>query len=332
MLEKKNLQKIKKIYNHPVLSNYQFEMNIWVLTSKKEYFSKYSNKRYIEEAKKRGLNCKMVSGEDIDILLNKEDEKSVIFEGKKISLPDVIIPKTGSYSTYFMLALIRHFEKLGVFVLNPASAIAKAKDKLHTLQLLSAKGLPIPKTLFAKFPIDQNILEREFSYPFVMKKTSGSLGKGVMLIKTKQQLEDILGLLEDQNNTVQQNLIFQEFIEYSQGRDLRVMVIGGKAIGTMQRIAKEGDFRANFSAGGSVSNFEITPEIEWLAIEAAKILNLYIAGVDLLFDKEGYKICEVNSSPQFEGFEKATGINIPQKVFDFIAARSQNVFRDVNSL
>lgn len=223
-----------------------------------------------------------------------------------------------------MLALIRHFEKLGVFVLNTADAIAKAKDKLHTLQILASRNLPIPKTLLAKFPINQQILEKEFTYPFVMKKISGSLGKGVLLIKTPQQLEDILGLLEDQINNLQPNLIFQEFIKHSQGRDLRVIVIGGKVIGVMQRKAKAGDFRANFNAGGSVSNFKITPEIEWLAIEAANALGLGIAGVDLLFDTDSYKICEVNSSPQFEGFEQATGINIPQKIFEFISLKFQN--------
>lgn len=298
-------------------------MNIWILTSKKENFSDYSTRRYVEEAEKLGLNCKMVSGEDIDILLNKEDEKSVIFEGKKIPLPDIIIPKTGAYSTYFMLALIRHFEKLGVFVLNSASSIAKAKDKLHSLQILASRNLPIPKTLLAKFPINQEVLEGEFSYPFIMKKTSGSLGKGVLLIKNAQQLEDILGILEDPINNVQPNLIFQEFIKPSQGKDLRVMVIGGKVIGAMQRTAKEGDFRANVSAGGSVTNFKVTPEIEWIALEAANALRLGIAGVDLLFDTDGYKICEVNANAQFEGFEKATGINIPQKVFEFISVKFQ---------
>ena len=155
-----------------------------------------------------------------------------------------------------------------------------------------------------------------------MKKISGSLGKGVILIKTAQQLEDILGLLDDPNNG-QPNLIFQEFVKHSQGRDLRVMVIGGKVVGIMQRTAKEGDFRANVSAGGTASTFKITPEIEWLAIEAANALRLGIAGVDLLFDDGGYKICEVNASPQFEGFEQATGINVPQKIFEFISVKFQ---------
>jgi RimK family alpha-L-glutamate ligase len=303
-------------------------MKIWILSSKKEHLLDYSTRRYVEEAETLGLDCQFVSGEDIDILLHKEDEKSVIFEGKRIPLPDVIIPKAGSYSTYFTLALIRHFEKLGVFVLNPASSIAKAKDKLYSLQILASRNLPIPKTLFAKFPINKQIIENEFSYPIVMKKNSGSLGKGVLLIKNSQQLEDILGLVEDQITNIQPNLIFQEFVKPSQGRDLRVMVIGGKVVGAMQRKAKEGDFRANVSAGGEVSNFEITPEIEWLAIEAANALRLGIAGVDLLFDTDGYKICEVNANAQFEGFEKATGVNIPQKVFEFVSVKFQNTFRN----
>ena len=89
----------------------------------------------------------------------------------------------------------------------------------------------------------------------------------------------------------------------------------------MLRTACNGTFKANYSAGGSVSLFETTPEIEWLAVESARLMGLEIAGVDLLFDNEGYRICEVNSAPYFDGFESATGINVAQEVFKFIRVR-----------
>lgn len=295
-------------------------MKVWILVPKKALFTSYANLRYIEEAKKNGIDCQLIATEDIDIVINRDDLKSVLFEGKRIDMPDVIIPRAGSAATYFTLSLIRHFDRMGVFMPNTASSIAKAKDKLHSLQVLESKNIPIPKTVLAKSPINPDLLEKEFGFPFVLKKVTGSQGKGVLLIKSKQQLEDILGLI-DEGQQDGQNLIFQEFVKFSKGRDIRVIVIGGRAIGAMQRIAKPGDFRSNFKAGGSVENFEITPEVEWLAVETAKALNLGICGVDILFDEDGYKICEVNANPQFEGFEKSTGINVPQEVFDFLKVR-----------
>lgn len=298
-------------------------MKVWILTRKKEFFSFYANARYLEEAQKNNIECEIISEQDIDIIINQDDKKSVLFENDPVALPDVIISRSGAATTNFSLSLVRHFDRMGVFALNSASAIEKAKDKLHSLQILEAKNLPIPKTILAKSPINPDILEKHLGFPLVMKKKSGSQGKGVLLIKSKQQLEDILGLLEEKNQT-EHNLIFQEFIKHSQGKDIRVIIVGGRAIGAMQRTGKKGDFRSNFKAGGSAENFPLTPELEWLAVEAAKALNLGLCGVDILFDEDGYKICEVNSNPGFEAFEPATGINVPKEVFEFLKVRFEH--------
>ncbi|MBN2713622.1 MAG: RimK family alpha-L-glutamate ligase, partial [Planctomycetes bacterium] len=117
-------------------------------------------------------------------------------------------------------------------------------------------------------------------------------------------------------------LILQEFISDSTGRDLRVITIGGRAIACMKRTAPEGSFKANFSGGGTTSAYKMTPEIEWLATEASRIFDLDVAGVDLLFDGDHFKICEVNSSPGFEGMESChKGISIAQSIYDYIRVR-----------
>ena len=90
----------------------------------------------------------------------------------------------------------------------------------------------------------------------------------------------------------------------------------------MLRRSTDGSFKANISRGGEASPFEVDDQMELLAIQTAKVLDLDIAGVDLLFATDGYKICEANSYPGFKGFEKALGINIPQKVFDYAKMRS----------
>jgi RimK family alpha-L-glutamate ligase len=155
----------------------------------------------------------------------------------------------------------------------------------------------------------------------LIKKVSGSKGKGVVLVNNRDELEDIMGLFEEAN-IHNPNLIIQEFIAGSRGKDIRVLVIGGKVIGAMLRQAKGGSFKANFSSGGSVEAIELTPAMEWLAIESTRILNLEIAGVDLLFDGDSYQVCEVNAAPGFEGFSKAhPGVNVAREILQYLQVR-----------
>jgi len=226
----------------------------------------------------------------------------------------------GAGTTYFASAVIRHLERLGVFVLNSSQSIETAKDKLATLQILSANNIPIPKTMLAKFPLNVEAVEREFTYPIILKTVSGSHGKGVFLCENRSQLEDLADLMELSKDP-KVNVILQEFASSSKGKDIRVIVVGGRPVGAMLRTAREGKFKANFSTGGAVASFDLNPAVEWLAVESVKVVGLDIAGVDILFDGDSYEVCEVNSSPGFEGFEKVTGLNIPQEIYQYIRVR-----------
>lgn len=115
-------------------------------------------------------------------------------------------------------------------------------------------------------------------------------------------------------------LIIQQYIQTSRGRDIRIIVVGGKAIGAMMRVAKKG-WKSNFHLGGFVKQVNMSSELEWLATEAARSMGLDIAGVDILIDRNTYKICEVNSTPGFQGFELATGINVAKKIVEFSKLR-----------
>ncbi|MBN2089283.1 RimK family alpha-L-glutamate ligase, partial [candidate division KSB1 bacterium] len=84
---------------------------------------------------------------------------------------------------------------------------------------------------------------------------------------------------------------------------------------------KDGDFKANYSRGGRAESFEITQEIKWLATQTSNLFKLDIAGIDLLFSGDHYKICEANSSPGFKGLESCCEINIPKEIFNFIRIR-----------
>jgi len=303
-------------------------MKVWILT-KRDYFGAYNNLRFKEVAKEKGIDLSFVAPEDFDIIVTKEGKKSIRCNGEYVNLPDCLIPRMGSGTTYFALAVIRHLESQGVFVLNSAESVESAKDKLAALQKLATHNIPIPKTILAKFPLNIDIVKEELSYPVIIKTISGSQGKGVFLCENKSKLQDVIGLVEESKSS-RINIILQEFIRSSKGRDLRVIVIGGRPYGAMLRTAKRGKFKANFSTGGNVAKFELNQDIEWLAVECAKIIGLEVAGVDILFDGDKYLVCEVNSAPGFQGFEKATGLDVPSAIFEFIKLRLEGSSQNPN--
>jgi len=279
----------------------------------------YEINRFLEEAEKEGISLKVLKPEQIDLIVTQEDRKSILVDGKTEDLPDFVLPRMGAGTTYFALAVIRHLERLGVPCLNSAYNIDVVKDKLYTQQILAEKSLPVPKTMLVKFPVNNELIQKKIGFPLIIKTLSGSQGKGVFLSENRKSFGDLMHMIEVTNPKA--NMIVQEFIEDSYGRDLRIFTIGGRAVACMERMAPEDEFKANFSAGGTVREYPMTPELEWLAIEASRILGLEIAGVDLLFDGEHFKICEVNSSPGFEGLESATGRNIPQEIFHYLKIR-----------
>ncbi len=303
-------------------------MNIWIL-AKRENFKKYENKRFLEVAKKEKVKVTLVAPEEFEILEPRSNVRTILYRHEPVDLPDCMIPRTGSGTSYFALAILRELEQMGVFILNHAMSIEKAKDKLEAIQILSSSGLPIPKTLLAKPSLRITFVKKEFRFPVVVKAISGSEGRGIVLCETPQQLQDVLELTEKSSGG-SQNVILQEFISDSRGKDIRVFVVGGRAIGAMLRTGKKGSFKANFSAGGSVAPFELNPEVEWLAVQSARLLRLEVAGVDILFDSGKYKICEVNSSPYFKGFEQATKKDIPREIFRFAKLRMSGNFPEEN--
>lgn len=296
-------------------------MKIWVLAKKKN-FRNYENKRIVLEAEKMGMDLTLVAPEDFEIIEPQHEEKkeAIIYKKKWTELPDCVITRMGSGATYFSLAVMRYFEKMGVYVCNNSQSVEYSKDKLHSFQILAQSNIPIPKTMLAKSPINPRIIKKEFNFPLILKMKSGSYGRGVLLCEDMAQLTDISELTEISSGG-KLNLIIQEFVSNSKGKDLRVFVVGGRAVGAILRTAGAGKFKANYTRGGSVENYTLTPEIEWIAVESARMLDLEIAGVDILFDKEGYKVCEVNSAPGFEGFEDATGINVPEEILSFAKVR-----------
>lgn len=276
--------------------------------------------KLLKEAKNSWIDLKVIAPEQFDIIVTKDDRKSILIDWKTVSLPDFVIPRMWASTTYFALAVIRHLERLWVTLINSSESIEQVKDKLYTQQILAENNLPVPKTMMAKFPIDLELIEKHIGFPLVMKTLSWAQWSGVFLCESKEKFKEVIQII-NATSWKTTNLIIQEFIESSYWKDLRVIVVWWKVIACMQRNWAEWDFRANFSRWWTVEEFQLNEEIEWLSIESSKILWLDVAWVDLLFSDWHFKICEVNSSPWFKWVESCCDVNISREIFNFIKIR-----------
>ena len=202
-------------------------------------------------------------------------------------------------------------EKCGIRVFNRASATAICDDKMLTHNLLSGQGIPMPTTLPGALcynPSGQ--VSREYvdkainllGLPIVVKECHGSFGEQVYLVRTAEQLASKLAEIK------QKSYLLQRFESDSCGRDMRVIVIGGKAVCAILRENKQ-DFRSNIANGGVATATEIPCDIAQLCEKASRIIGLDYCGIDVLLGKTP-KLCEVNSNAMFEAMESATGINV----------------------
>ena len=287
----------------------------WMLV-KPKFQESYETNRLIEEFQKQDIEIQLVDPNTVDIFVNKDNKKSILVNGEPSDLPKFVFPRTGSGTSYYIKAVIRHFERMGVPVINSSDAIDNVKDKLYTHQILAQSNLDIPKTMLLRYPIDIDFVEKNIGFPVIVKKISGSYGRGVFLCEDKKQLRQLVTMAELTKKSY--DIILQEFIKDTWGKDLRVMVVNNKVVGCMMRQATDDDFRANITRGGEGFPYEVNEQIDWLSVESSKALGLDIAGVDLLFQNGGYKICEVNSNPGFEGMEQFTKKNIAGDIVSFI--------------
>jgi RimK family alpha-L-glutamate ligase len=257
--------------------------------------------------------------DDFDIVVTQDIQKGLKYKGEPFSLPKVVLVRFGAGILPFQLAVIRHFEQAGVPCINTSESIELVKDKLRTSQILSKERIAIPHTMMVRFPVDDGLVEKHIGYPCVVKVVTGSYGEGVYLCEKKRDYRKLMEFIDSLGN--KKTMIVQEYLGDHPGEDLRVLVIGGEVIGAMKRTAPEGDFRANITNGGTGSKYELTDEIVEIARNTALSLGLDIAGIDLLFDKRGFRVCEANSNPGFNGFDTYCNFDVGSIIVDYIETR-----------
>ena len=274
----------------------------------------YSHQRIMAAARERGHDIDAIN--HLRCTLDIASHRPVIhYHGRALAGYDAVIPRIGASVTFFGTAVVRQFEMMRVYTVNESVAIARSRDKLRSLQLLSRKGIGLPVTVFAHRTSNaQEVIRLAGGAPVVIKLLEGTQGIGVVLGETPRAAESIIQAF----GGVDTNILVQEYIAEAKGEDIRCIVVGGKVVASMKRRGREGDFRSNLHRGGSAKAAKITPQERTPAIGAAKAMGLNVCGVDMLRSNHGPVVMEVNSSPGLEGVETATGVDVAGKIIEFI--------------
>ncbi|MCD8509581.1 MAG: RimK family alpha-L-glutamate ligase [Bacillus sp. (in: Bacteria)] len=217
------------------------------------------------------------------------------------------------------IVLGRHLEMLGVRLFNPARTIEICDDKSLTIQVLANHGIPMPKTIIAPMVYREvedfspyKYIGEELGFPIVIKEAYGSFGEQVYLVQNESELmEKIKGLGN-------RKYIFQEFIQSSYGRDIRLNVVGDKVVAAMMRKSAS-DFRANVTAGGQMCSYKPTEKEKELAIRCSQLVGADFTGVDLLFGvNDEPLLCEINSNSHFKSIYECTGVDVAVFMMEYI--------------
>ncbi|HZL10250.1 MAG TPA: 30S ribosomal protein S6--L-glutamate ligase [Prolixibacteraceae bacterium] len=295
-------KKINELYQH--IKDVRSGLRIGLLASNPLL---YSNQRIMEAGEEHGHEMIFLNVQQCYMKLDSTNPQVRYRGGSSLNNLDAVIPRIRPNLTFYSCALIRQFEALGIFCANSWESISKSRDKLYSSQLFSQYGIQIPITGFAKSPLDTtDLINMVNGAPLIIKLLEGTQGKGVVLAENSKAAESVINAFKSLNA----NILVQEFIKEAGGKDIRCFVIDGKVVASIQREAAKGEFRANLHQGGTASVIKITGEEKKMAIKAAKVMGLQIAGVDIIRSNKGPLVLEVNSSPGLEGIELASGKDI----------------------
>jgi len=282
-------------------------MNIFILSRNKNL---YSTSRLVEAGNKLGHNVRVV--DYMRCYMNITSRKPTIFYGgESLGKVDSVIPRIGASNTFYGTAVVKQFEMMDSYCVNTSDAIANSRDKLRSLQILAEAGINMPITGFASHTKDiEGVIESVGSTPLIMKLLQGTQGQGIVLAETRKAAESVMSAFRQ----LDADIMVQEFIKESGGKDIRAFVVGDEVVASMKRIAPEGEFRSNVHRGGSMDKVQLTSEEENMAVNASRILGLSIAGVDLMRSNRGPLILEVNSSPGLQGIESCSEVDVAEKI------------------
>ena len=276
--------------------------------------SLYSTRRLIESIENRGHQASVLDHLKCDIVI-EQDNPSIYYKGELIEGVDAVIPRIGASVTFYGASVVRQFEMMGIQTAVESQSLVRSRDKLRSLQVLARSDVGMPKTVFTNYSKEvKKIINSVGGAPLIVKLLEGTQGYGVVLAPTRKAAESIIEAF----HSMKARVIVQEFIQEAKGADIRAFVINNKVVGAMKRQGKEGEFRSNLHQGGSSQLIKLSKRERQVALTAAKVMGLSIAGVDLLQSERGPLVLEVNSSPGLEGIEKTTNKDIASEIITYV--------------
>ena len=279
----------------------------------------YSTERLRDACRKRGHRVSVLDTIRFSILV-KQGEPNLYYRDKPLLAHDAVIPRIGASISMYGTAVVRQFERMGVYTLNSSQAITVSRDKLRSIQVMSRHSIGIPPTAFVQ--ARRSVLPAIHEVggaPIIIKLLSGTQGIGVILAETTKVAEAIIETLRSAN----QNVLIQKFVKESRGRDMRALVVGDRVVAAMRRVAVGEEFRSNIHRGARAEPVELDTVYERTAIHAAQILGLQVAGVDMLDTQDGPQVLEVNSSPGLEGIERVTRVDVAGAIVEHLESQVQ---------
>src|SRR5438874_2385165 len=275
---------------------------------------RYSTQALLAAAEKRGHHVRVMDTLQFDIRVSRRNPE-LFFQGEPLGPVDAVIPRIGASITFFGLAVVRQFEMMGVYCVNESQAIARSRDKLRCLQILSRHDIGLPPTVYTRQAEHvPQCMERVDGPPVVVKLLEGTQGIGVILAESAMAASSVIEAFHG----LDQNILIQKFIREANASDVRALVVGRRVVAAMRRQAVAGEFRSNIHRGGTAKKIRLSADCRKTALAATRVLGLRVAGVDLIESAEGPMVMEVNSSPGLEGIQKTTGIDVADAIIEHL--------------
>src|SRR5262245_26016494 len=231
-----------------------------------------------------------------------------------------IIPNGSLEQIIFRVDALHWFEDRGIPVVNSPRAIERSVDKFYTTALLQEAGLPVPETVVCdRADAAMEAIRRMLAAggEVIVKPIFGSMGHGLVRIADAELAWRVIRPLEQMRSV----FYVQRAID-SGWRDVRLVVVGGRVVGAIERTAPPGDWRTNVARGGIARAIEPSSEWKDYALSAARAVGADYAGVDLLESRSGEVfVLEVNGIPGWKGLQSATGIDVASSIAELVEAR-----------
>jgi ribosomal protein S6--L-glutamate ligase len=264
----------------------------------------HTTRRLVEASRQLGHRVRVLEPSRVQMGLGV-GAAGLFLEHRPLGRTDVVIPRIAPSVHVYGLALVNQFDLAGTAVLNDAQSIANVRNKMRLMQLLTREGILVPKTVMGRGALELRAMAALVGgVPVVVKLVQDPESFGVIVCESEQSLEAALETVLSMGH----NLMVQRYVKPGEGRDLRALIVGGEVVAAVRRQAAGGKVRRSLLSGARFTAAKLSKDEARIAVDAARVVGLEVAAVDLLDLRHGPpRVFDVHSSPGLRELEDATG-------------------------